>query len=273
MVSLRPDSPACRRLVEALDARALSAIALTPAALPAAAASLDLALCRLPSGTPPHALLPLSACERAGLAFMNRPSRVLNAHDKGGVLERLAQAGLRVIPTVIVVRDAPADLDGLPGDRFVVKPLSGAAGRGVTLGMSRADARARAEAFAEASGPVLVQPQLGDGTDLRLFVVDGEIVASMVRTPARPGGRGSLLYGATAAAHEPRTDEAAAALTAVRTLGLDIAGIDLLRPQDDEAPIILEANACPGLTGIEAATGRDVAGAIADGAIRSVRRR
>ncbi|MBM3985837.1 MAG: 30S ribosomal protein S6--L-glutamate ligase, partial [Planctomycetes bacterium] len=52
------------------------------------------------------------------------------------------------------------------------------------------------------------------------------------------------------------------ALRAAALLRLHVAGVDLLR--DATGPRVLELNASPGLSGIEAATGRDVAGAIVE---------
>ena len=43
-------------------------------------------------------------------------------------------------------------------------------------------------------------------------------------------------------------------------MGLDVAGVDLLRSA--HGPLVIEVNSSPGLEGIEKATGKDVAGAI-----------
>ncbi|HEX5754804.1 MAG TPA: 30S ribosomal protein S6--L-glutamate ligase, partial [Arenimonas sp.] len=52
------------------------------------------------------------------------------------------------------------------------------------------------------------------------------------------------------------------ALAAARVVGLEVAGVDLLR--SSRGPLVLEVNSSPGLEGIEAATGADVAGAVVD---------
>jgi ribosomal protein S6--L-glutamate ligase len=41
-------------------------------------------------------------------------------------------------------------------------------------------------------------------------------------------------------------------------MGLNVAGVDVLR--SNHGPVVLEVNSTPGLEGIEAATGKDVAG-------------
>ena len=43
-------------------------------------------------------------------------------------------------------------------------------------------------------------------------------------------------------------------------MGLNVAGVDLLR--SNHGPVVMEVNSSPGLEGIEAATGKDIAGMI-----------
>lgn len=250
-------------IARACEARGVPARTLHPAHAAALAPGDDvLVLCRLPSGVPAAWLAALARAERAGRAFLDRPSALAVAHDKPAALARLAEAGLRVPPTACVLRDGPVDLAGLPGERFVVKPAAGAAGRGVTMGLDRARAARCAAAFAEACGQALVQPVLGDGVDRRLLVVGSEVAAAFERHPAAPGGRASLAYGGTGRAWSPTVAERALGLAAARALGLDVAGVDVLC--DATGPLVLEVNACPGLAGIGRVTGRDLAGAIAD---------
>jgi ribosomal protein S6--L-glutamate ligase len=41
-------------------------------------------------------------------------------------------------------------------------------------------------------------------------------------------------------------------------MGLNVAGVDVLR--SNHGPVVMEVNSSPGLAGIEAATGKDIAG-------------
>lgn len=265
VVTRLEDASGLARLLAAAAARGLPLEAVAPHALaaPGRAGAPALALTRLSSGTPRWMLLPLLHAEALGLPFVNPPSALAVAHDKAGALAALEAAGLPVVPTVLVLRDqdAAAAVARLPGERFVVKTLSGASGRGVVAGLARDAAVAAATAFADASGPVLVQPLLGGGVDRRLLVVDGRVAACMERRPG-PTGRANLRVGASAGAFEPGPAEVDIALRAAALLRLHVAGVDLLR--DATGPRVLELNASPGLSGIEAATGRDVAGAIVE---------
>ncbi len=220
---------------------------------------------RLPSGTPAELLLGLDVWERAGARVLNPAGALRIAHDKAASLAALAAAGIPVPPTLCVVRDGPTSLGALPGAErpgqlFVVKPAAGSSGRGVTVGIGRAEAERRAAAFADGSGPVLVQPFLGGGIDRRLFIVGEAVVAAMERRPAPGIGRGNLGYGAQAAAIEATSAETALALRAARALGLHVAAVDLL--VEDLSPLVLEVNSSPGLSGISRTTGIDVGAAI-----------
>ena len=179
---------------------------------------------------------------------------------------------LVVVPGVLffhrcfeVVRDVAGDLGGLPGDRFVVKPLRGAAGHGVTVGLDRERAVRHARAFAELTGSALVQSCLGTGLDRRLFIIDGVVVAAMERRPTAHG-RGSVLYGGDARPWQPNDAQRALGLAASAVLGLDVAAVDLL--DDHGRDVALEVNACPGFAAIEAVTGLDIEGMLADATLR-----
>ncbi len=257
LIGRRSDLPGVRRLVEGFAALGAELQVTTVAGAAAMRDAPGLLLCRLPSGTPAQDVVGLLEWERRARCCVNRPSALLGAHDKGHALSRLAAAGVAVPPTARVTRHGVLSLERLPGGgEFVVKPITGAAGRGVVVGHDRARALACAAAFAEVSGPVLVQPRLGDGTDRRVLLAGDRVIAAMERTPGADG-RGSLLYGAEAVPWEP--DDAAIALArrAASALRLDIAAVDLLH--HDGASLVLEVNACPGLAGIESATGRDLA--------------
>jgi ribosomal protein S6--L-glutamate ligase len=253
------------RLLACAAARGIGLRPVAPARLvaPGDRGAPALAFTRLPSGTPPWMLAPLWRAERLGLPFVNAPSALALAHDKAEALAALAAAGLRTVPTALVVRDADAvaAVAALAGESFVLKTVSGSAGRGVVVGLDRQTAARGAAAFADASGPVLVQPALGGGVDRRLFVVGGRIVACMERRPESTG-RANLRVGASAAPFEPDARETALAVQAAAALHLDVAGVDLLH--DEAGPLLLEVNASPGLKGIEAVTGRDIAGAVVD---------
>ena len=103
-------------------------------------------------------------------------------------------------------------------------------------------------------------------------MVGGKVVAAMQRQAREGDFRSNLHRGGTATAvqlldaRKPRPR-----CTRRASMGLGIAGVDLLRSK--RGPLVLEVNSSPGLEGIEAATGVDVAGDIIDYLESRVRRR
>ena len=98
------------------------------------------------------------------------------------------------------------------------------------------------------------------GADIRAFVVDGVVVGAMKRQGKEGEFRSNLHRGGSANIIELSDDEENAAIKAARVMGLGVAGVDML--QSERGPLILEVNSSPGLEGIEAATGKDIASLI-----------
>ncbi|GJM21217.1 MAG: hypothetical protein DHS20C15_11320 [Planctomycetota bacterium] len=271
LIGRLPESPALLRLARACEAAGLNVRRVDVAgALPARVDRPDTGppparFLRLPSGTPPQELAALLATRDAERGppgvWLDAPEHVARAQHKARQLACLAAAGLPVPPTLLVGRDGRVPEGELPGEKLVLKPVFGAAGRGVEVALPRAEALRRAADFARLSTPVLVQPWLGGGVDRRVFLVDGECVAGMERRPHAADGRGNAARGADTANWRPDDAQLELARRAASALGLAIAGVDLL--ESDTGPVVLEVNACPGFAALEACSGVDVAGALA----------
>ena len=125
---------------------------LRPTALPRALSNSDVrpvVVLRLPSGTPPDELDLLRGLAGRVGRWIDPPHLVGRAHHKPGALDILATAGIPVPPSVCLLRDEPGDLAGLPGDLFVLKPVRGAAGHGVTMALDRERALLHGRAHAD----------------------------------------------------------------------------------------------------------------------------
>ncbi|WP_413557323.1 ATP-grasp domain-containing protein [Bdellovibrio sp. HCB209] len=132
---------------------------------------------------------------------------------------------------------------------FILKQLESSKGEGVFL-IEKAEEISR---IFEKTGDthLLLQEFYPEafGTDVRAFVIDGKIHAAMKRT-AKPGEfRSNLALGGTAEPTELSPEESELVLKTTRTLGLQVSGVDLLRTR--KGSLVLEANPCPGLEGIE----------------------
>ena len=119
------------------------------------------------------------------------------------------------------------------------------------------------EAFHKLKARIIVQEFIAEssGSDIRAFVVNGEIVGAMKRT-AKSGFRSNLHRGGSAMVIDLSEEERDAAIGAAAAIGLEIAGVDIL--QSHRGPLVMEVNSSPGLEGIESATQVDIASKIID---------
>jgi len=208
----------------------------------------------------------LRQLEMMGVYTPNDSDAVLRARDKLRCLQLLAREGVGMPNTVFGDNpDDTADLMTLIGEPpHVIKLNEGSQGQGVLLAEKRSASQSVIEAFRGLYANFLVQEYIREakGADVRCFVVGGKVVAAM-RRQARDGEfRSNLHRGGTATAVELSDTEREVATLSARTMGLNIAGVDLLRSR--RGPLVLEVNSSPGLEGIEGATGVDVAGLIVD---------
>jgi ribosomal protein S6--L-glutamate ligase len=98
------------------------------------------------------------------------------------------------------------------------------------------------------------------GSDIRALVVGKTVVGAMIRTAAAGEFRANLHQGGSAQVLKLTKEEKELALHATQSVNLKVAGVDLIR--SSRGPLVLEVNSSPGLEGIEAATGKDIAGRI-----------
>lgn len=213
--------------------------------------------------------------EMLGTYTPNGSDAVLRARDKLRSHQLLAQQGIGLPRTVFGDNpDDTADLLNLLGKPpHVIKLVEGTQGTGVVLAEKASASRSVIEAFRGLYANFLVQEFIAEakGSDIRAFVVGRQVVAAM-RRQARPGEfRSNLHRGGTAESVELSAREIDTAVRAAAVLGLGIAGVDMLRGK--RGPLVLEVNSSPGLEGIEAATGVDVAGAMIEYVERQIARR
>ncbi len=199
--------------------------------------------------------------EAMGVYCVNTSDAIQRARDKLRSMQLLAQDGVGMPTTVCA--DNPDDtedlIDMLGEAPHVIKLVEGTQGQGVVLTDTRSASQSLIEAFRGLRAHFLLQEFIREakGADLRAFVVGGRVVAAMLRQ-AKPGEfRSNLHRGGRATQVRLTAEERRTALRAARTMGLGIAGVDLLR--SDRGPLLLEVNSSPGLEGIEGASGIDVA--------------
>lgn len=202
--------------------------------------------------------------ESLGVFSTLNSDALLLARDKIMCLQILASHGIKV-PTTIVnnsLYTIPYLLNEMGSFPVVIKLVQGTHGMGVIKVDNPKMAESILEAFNTTNDKVLIQKFIKEaqGADLRAFVVDGVVIASM-RRQAQPGEFRSNLHRGGSALRVDLTDkENEVAIKSTQLLGLKVAGVDIL--QTHHGPMVLEVNASPGLEGIENTTNVDVAGQI-----------
>jgi ribosomal protein S6--L-glutamate ligase len=189
---------------------------------------------------------------------------LVRSRDKLRSLQLLARAGIGMPKTAFASTTKYVDnlIEQVGGAPVVVKLLEGTQGIGVILAETHNSAKSVIEAFLGVKVNLLVQEFIKESksADLRVFVVDGQIVGAMKRQGVEGDFRSNLHRGGSATSIELSTEEKATAIRAAKKLGLGIAGVDML--QSKRGPLVMEVNSSPGLQGIEGATGVDIAGKI-----------
>jgi|SRR5688500_7090420 len=190
---------------------------------------------------------------------------LLRARDKRTAAQHLAANGLPVPDSVFTAMPENVELMlNLLGDQYpvVIKTLNSTQGQGVILGESFTSSRSIAEAFIRLREEIMLQRFVEEakGKDIRVFVVGGKVIATMERSAQNGEFRSNLHRGASSNKVRISKEEETMALRAAELMGLEVAGVDILR--SEKGPLILEINASPGLEGIEGTTGIDIAGSI-----------
>lgn len=209
--------------------------------------------------------------EMMGVFSAANSQAIVRSRDKLRSMQILSKAGIGM-PKTAFSRES-LEVDGLiefvGGTPVVIKLLEGTQGLGVVLAESLTAAKSVIEAFHSIKRNILVQEFIGeaDGRDIRAFVVNGEVVAAMERKGPEGDFRSNLHRGGSARGIYLTPIEKETAIRAANALGLAVAGVDMLPSK--RGPLVMEVNSSPGLEGIEAASGIDIAGMI----IRFIERR
>lgn len=191
--------------------------------------------------------------EMMGTFTTNKAQAIALSRNKLSSLQALAREGLAIPKTGFVhdTQDIDSLLDSLGGTPLIIKVLGGSQGIGVILAETRESAKSIIEAFQSSNIDILIQEYIeeANGADLRCFVINDKIVASMQRQSLHPEFRSNLHRGGEATKIKLTPQEKAIALKAAKILDLKVAGVDLLRSKN--GPLLLEVNSSPGLKGIE----------------------
>lgn len=187
--------------------------------------------------------------EMAGVKLFNAMDAIRLCDDKTLSYLSLKDSGIPQPETILCPQTFPGvgftRLDFLDdvierlGFPFVIKEGMGSFGQQVYLASGLDEA---AEMLKNIHSPILFQRFVSEsaGKDLRLFVVGGEVVASMMRVNRTGDFRANINHGGEALAHQATEEQERIAVQACRRLGLHFAGVDLLLGRN--GPLLCEVN-------------------------------
>ncbi|WP_110647387.1 30S ribosomal protein S6--L-glutamate ligase [Salinicola peritrichatus] len=197
---------------------------------------------------------------------LNDSVAITRSRDKLRSLQLLSRKGLGLPVTGFAHSpdDIPDLITMVKGAPLVIKLLEGTQGIGVVLAETNQAAESVIQAFMGMKANIMVQEYIKEakGADIRCLVIGDKVVAAMKRQAAEGEFRSNLHRGGTASVIRITPEERSTAIRAAKAMGLRVAGVDLLR--SNHGPVIMEVNSSPGLQGIEAATGKDIAGLIVE---------
>ena len=201
--------------------------------------------------------------EMQGVYTVSSSIAINRSRDKLRSSQLLAKAGVGIPKTVFSRNSTDIDdlIEKLGGTPVIIKLARGTHGNGVVLAETKKAAKSVLQAFYLTNDDgtnVLLQEFVKEsaGTDIRAFVVGGRVVASMKRQSLDDDFRSNLHKGGEGTVVKLTEEERKMAIKAARAMGLNLAGVDMMR--SERGPLVLEVNASPGF-GIEKVTGRDVA--------------
>ncbi|QXO17960.1 MULTISPECIES: 30S ribosomal protein S6--L-glutamate ligase [Vibrio] len=204
--------------------------------------------------------------EMMGVYPVNESVAISRSRDKLRSMQLLSRKGIGMPITGFASKpdDVKDLLDMVGGAPVVIKLLEGTQGIGVVLAETRKAAESVIEAFMGLKANIMVQEYIKEagGADIRCFVIGDKVIAAMKRQGAEGEFRSNLHRGGTASLIKITPTERKTAIDAAKAMGLNVAGVDLLR--SERGPLVMEVNSSPGLEGIEAATGKDIAGMIVE---------
>lgn len=211
--------------------------------------------------------------EMIGVYPLNESVAISRSRDKLRSLQLLARKGIGLPVTGFA--HSPDDVGDLikmvGGAPLVIKLLEGTQGIGVVLAETQKAAESVIEAFMGLKANILVQEYIKEagGADIRCFVIGDKVVAAMKRQAQAGEFRSNLHRGGSASLIRITPEERSTAVRAAKVMGLNVAGVDLLR--SNHGPVVMEVNSSPGLEGIETASGKDIAGLIIEFIERNAR--
>lgn len=199
--------------------------------------------------------------EMMGVYSLNESVAITRSRDKLRSLQLLSRKGIGLPITGFAhsTKYTKELIDLVHGAPLVIKLLEGTQGLGVVLAETYNAGESVIEAFRGLKANILVQEFIkeADSKDIRCFVLGNKVIAAMMRVGKKGDFRSNIHRGGSVHKVKITPEERSTAVRAARIMGLNVAGVDLLR--SNHGPVVMEVNSSPGLRGIETATGKNIA--------------
>lgn len=224
---------------------------------------IDVIIPRIGSSVTTYGAAVIRHFDLVGVPSLLTSPALIRSRDKLRSFQLLSKSGIAIPKSVFArhpksndVKNLIAEVGGAP---VILKLLEGTHGTGVIKADSVSSAKSAVEAFSGIKEDLIVQEFIEEagGKDLRVFIVDGEVVGAMERSGNEGEFRSNLHQGGSSRPIEPDAKVKTLALEATRVLGLTVAGVDIVMSK--RGPLVIEVNSSPGLRGIETTTGVDIA--------------
>ncbi|PCE62999.1 30S ribosomal protein S6--L-glutamate ligase [Sediminicola luteus] len=196
-----------------------------------------------------------------GVYCLNSADAITKSRDKLFASQLFAKNDIHIPITGFA--KSPLDTKDLirmvNGSPLIIKLLESTQGKGVVLAETNKAAESVINAFKSVQTNILVQEFIkeANGQDIRCFVVNGKVVASIQRQAQKGEFRANIHQGGKASLIKITAEERKLAVKSAKAMDLVVAGVDIIR--SNRGPLLLEVNSSPGLEGIENATGKDIA--------------
>jgi ribosomal protein S6--L-glutamate ligase len=236
---------------------------------------IDVVVPRIGTSITEYGLLVVRHFECMGVPVVNGSDPILNSRNKFRALQVCSTKGVSAPHSVMSrsLSDVPLAYRRIGQFPMIMKLLQGAQGIGVMLGADRSSVESVMATLLEFDKDLILQEFVKEasGSDMRILVVGGKVVAAMRRTAKKGEFRANVHrggYGERVTRLPKRYERAA--LTAAKAVGLDIAGVDVL--ETARGPVLLEVNSSPGFQELEKATKINVAERMIQMAVQKARK-
>jgi ribosomal protein S6--L-glutamate ligase len=235
----------------------------------------DVVIPRIGASITGYGLSVVNQFDMMGVPVLNAAIPIARARDKLRALQLLSRFGID-IPRTVMCRyrdEVPLAVEQVGGLPCIMKLLHGAQGVGVLIASSMTEVEGMLDTLWHLGQEILLQELIAEsrGKDVRALVVGDRVVAAMRRTAREGEFRSNIHRGGEGQAIELGREYVEAAVKAVRVIGLEVAGVDMLESRG--GPKIMEVNSSPGFEGLERVTGQDIAGLYLEHAVEFARAR